>query len=431
MPNVSRLVPKAKTHALDLFKAQSLRCIEMSDSDRELHAVKDSPSIHELVVILRRKRTPLLLLETLKSLKLTNLKLMYFVWEGADCTYKTFSHLNPTPGALAVSCPKVTSLQLSCMDYDQCGRRGDRENFGFWYLLPTFPVLRELSVERVVPDEVIPMLQKLESVAIRDALNATELASKVATPVTVLNTIASLGPSEVALITKCPCLRELALYFDPGAEGPLIDVARSAPGLRSLRLEWRGARGLPLNRFPRKHMWDVSHHWQLAPGFILAVVEALPELTALDLYGVRVDLKEILEVLRHIGTRLGRFGISLEDQGETPLDRLESVMMTLVVHNPSLQSFRFDSESINIHDEYLRERLAEHAALETLREQVRRVRRLLQRLQVSAPMFAASSTDTFCAWYFPRPLKTSGSFAHAPNTHLFNPARSTPARRIE
>lgn len=386
--------PESNPYPVVLLKAPTLRRAEINDSDAELCAIKNSPSINELLVRIRRKGSHTLLLESLKSLKLSKLELMCCVKEGQDCPYKKSERLNPTPGALATSCPNVTSLQVCCMDYDRCERTWDDENFPFWQLLPTFPALCEVNVEREAPEAVIPTLRGLESVMIKYAPDATQVASELGKPVTMLKTTESLNASEIAQIAKCPRLRELAFYVDAGAEGPLIDVASSTPGLRSLSLEWSTNSA----RRPRKHKWNVGSRCEVPSGMIFRLVQALPELVALDLYCVRIDLSEVLLALRHMSTRLERFGTSLEDQDETPLDRLESIVMILISHNQSLQRFSFDAEQSLIHGEYHRYLLGPKAA-EKQRQQVRRVRRLLRRLQVSAPMLD-SYTEHYFDWFF-------------------------------
>lgn len=388
---------------LRLLKAPCLLRAEIFDCVNEFKAVYRSQSIQELCVRIRRSSSHKLLLETLASIAdLRKLKVLCFVEDTEPCTH---GQVNSLHGAIASSCVNLSSLQLSCAFYNRCYRSEGQEDFDFWRHLPAFTKLRELHVERHIPEEVVPAVAKLDSVIIRYAPNAIHLAQKIGNPVTTLCISETLGLNDVASIAHFHRLKELVLYISPGAEAPLLDVARSAYGLRSLTLEWTNATSRKCTARPVKHLWTLNQYCDAPVGFILEVVQALADLRQLELYGVRLQLKELLEVLKHMGTQLQKFGIPFDDQDEAPHDRLESILTTMILHNRSLQWLYFEADFNLVHCTDHHKRLSRQKDAWKLERQSDRIAALLGRLQLSAPELKPSFTHNVhgCFLYKPDP----------------------------
>lgn len=375
-------------HPLALLKAPTLFRAEISCEQDVLHAVAGSTSVRELCVHIRTEGPHELLLDTLKTLRLDKLELRCQVEykHRIRCPFNEMICRHPAADALAVCCPGLQSLEIKCHRRDHWNAR-----IGFkdplWRVVPTLPALREVTVSSEVPDHALEMLRSIESVNITGTLSAFDLALKLGTAVTCLQTFKFLDLKEVAALVRCPRVKGLAINLDEGAEAGFKEAMAAMTSLRSLKIRW----ARPEVWAARGHKWNIGRFTTAGPGTLLHVVRSSPDLVKLQLDYVRISLKELTGMLRLMGRKLQHFGVSIFDQDEPPFERLESIIYALTKHNPELEFFHVEW-SRGDYEEMLRMVRSQAAKSKMSRD---RIGAGLRRLKRRAPRVETNSLEVW------------------------------------
>lgn len=372
----------ASPHPHQLLKAPALRVAAIRGQPAELLALAGSKSLRDLTVVLPKDSDFELLLDILRTLCIDKLSLLC-VSEKRFCPVKKIIHANDNADALAISCPQLTALRVACWHRDP-----------LWKLLPTFPALREITLESAVLVAALPLLSTLDAVHIRRVPASMYVAEQLGSAVSSIISKQCLSRSDVEMLgARCPRLLELDVRIHEDATVALVDAVRSMSSLRSLRVRWSA----PAVSIKRSYKWNLASFCSVAPGLLLTIVESLPDLVELDLLCVRIDMAELTAILRKLGKRLQHFSTSIADQDESPFDRLDAVFRAVTACNSGLHYFSIDVQRT---DEMSLLGTMQHEDPEKRLRQGRVLAESLRRLSRAAPALNTEEISNWMGWYF-------------------------------
>lgn len=322
---------RASNGLIALLQERTLRRVMITDHPTLLHAVASSPSIVAMILILRYSRSPQLILDTFATLKLDNL---FIICDSKPTDgFCIASRVNLTPALLAPRCPHLTHIEVYC----KCNASPD---FNSIYV-SGIPSLRRASVRKTPPAHLIRHLSSFDSVKLslsRPSLDDILLARHFSTNLTALRLKRTrLNAKQLRSFPAFPKLASLKVGVESGAEEELIEICRRSPLLTALRLEWKSP-DYDMN-WERKYVDAVK-------GTVLRIVKGAPALEHLSLYYVRISALEIQAILRSMGPRLSLFRTSMLLQEEDTLDRLLTIVETVIEHNHNIRELGTDNELI-------------------------------------------------------------------------------------
>lgn len=288
---------------------------------------------------------------------------------------------------LKTACPSLTDFEFHCMCYRDGFRKTCTE-----HVLNNFPRLQATCIWRGVLLSAFDHVRQLHSVRLMDYGDAHAHAVSLGSAVTEVfgfNTV-ELDAGQLASFRHYTRMEKLQIIIQSGAESALLDVVRQMPALRVLDVDTvAGNEGdRTIDRWPRLH--------GPRKGIYLAVVQAAPMLTEVHLRDVRMAKEEVFEIMRHVGSRLQMFAISVCEHEENPWDMLEYLLHAAVKYNPNLRRFDlmgdmpFEAEYFKRLDVYER-RGSQGSTLVTA----------VKRLEQAAPFFDSAKLKEIAAiWYF-------------------------------
>lgn len=373
----------ASPHPYQLLQAPALRVAAVRGQTAELVALAGSKSLRELTVVLPKDSDFELLLDILRTLCIKKLSLLCVSEGKRFCPVKKIVQANDNPDALAISCPQLTGLRVACWHRDP-----------LWKLLPTFPALREITLETRVQVAALPLLSTLDAVHIRWAPASLYVAEQLGSAVSSILTKECLLRADVQMLgARCPRLLKLNIAIHEDATVALVDAVRSMSSLRSLRVRW----GAPAVSVKRTYKWNLASFSNVAPGLLLRTVEHLPDLVDLELLCVRINIAELTSILRKLGRQLHHFSTSVADQDESPFDRLDAVLTAVTEFNSGLHDFSIDVQRT---DEMSLLGTMQHEDPEKRLRQGRVLAASLRRLSRAAPALNTEEISNWMGWYF-------------------------------
>lgn len=370
-------------HPLSLLSAPTLHRAEISDSSHFLQAIAHSQSLRLLRICVQGGANTDLLLGTLRTLRLTELQLWCTEKSMRRCPIREMSLVVDQPHAIAAACDGLTALRMHCYHGDP-----------IWELLPTFPTLRKVIVESKVPETVLPLLRRLESVQIIGANGTLALARQLGSVVTLLVTSEHVDAEAFSeLAESCPRLSDIEFIVAEGVEEALFEAAQWMSGLRSLKLRWAE----PSEWGPRGHKWNVAKFCGMNSWVMRRAVGLMPELDSLDLLYVRVEMEQLEAMLKKTGRRLKHFGTSIADQEEPPLERLSLLLNAVIAYNPELESLNLDSVRT---DQMAMLGIMQHENATVRARQRVMLSTSLKLLKRAAPLLDVEKIEEWTRWYF-------------------------------
>lgn len=341
---------------VSLLSAPSLRSADVENRSTYLRAVSNASCVSELTVRFAENSPLRSFFNALKKLNLTKLSLRCFrsnTWLPLICVTRDLFEPEEARNRLAALCPNLESLDVSCACVD-----GNTESTAC--LVPEmFPNLRELTINRPLPQASIPYLRRLDSITLRNFRQGSQIqckfASVVGSPVVAiedaylhLNHLSSPGTGEVvrcseaALLQACPRLQKLELFIERGAENELPHFRE----LHTLQLHWEGTvvedDQAPENRRER--------YYAPSQSFFRRIAESAVSVKVLYLLRARIDRESLLGMLRALGHNLRAFGASVTDQEESPCQRIDVMLRGAIQHAPLLERLQFGGSSFLVPD---------------------------------------------------------------------------------
>lgn len=213
----------------------------------------------------------------------------------------------------------LVTLSLSCGGGHNNGEAAE------WPIFGSLPRLRDLSLGIGVQTEALPQVRALKYVQIRYVKGGASLGARIGQPVTqILSPQCELDSEGLLSLTACPKLAYLSVRLKQGAEENLHKIAGS---LELLTLSFGCS--------------DESEggpccYGEPVLGSLLRAVHQAPNLRFLFIDQARIRLSEVVAMLKHLGTRLERVGLSVDKQDEPRWKRLMVVMETIGKYNRSL-----------------------------------------------------------------------------------------------
>lgn len=370
-------------HPLTLLSAPTLHRAEINDSSQFLHAIAHSQSLRLLRICVQGGTNTDLLLGTLRTLRLTELQLWCTEKSMRRCPIREMSLMVDQPNAIAAACDGLTALRMHCYHGDP-----------IWDLLPTFSTLRKVIVESKVPETVLPLLRRLESVQIIGANGTLALARQLGAVVTMLVTSEHVDATAFSdLAQSCPRLSDIEFIVAEGVEEALFAAAQQMGGLRSLKLRWAE----PSQWGPRGHKWNVAKFCGMDSWATRRAVGLMPELDSLDLLFVRVEMEQLEAILRKTGKRLKHFGTSIADQDEPPLERCTLVLNAVIAYNPELELLNLDVVRT---DQMAMLGIMQHENAAARARQRVMLSTSLKLLKRAAPLLDVEEIEHWTRWYF-------------------------------
>lgn len=319
----------SKPGPLSLLVRPTLRCAIINSHSVVLSTIRFSKSLRRLRIYTDQRCDVPLLIDTLGALNLNELQLWCTEKIPSLCPIMLLARNELRKATLSSKCNSITALRIHCPHREP-----------IWNLMPCFRGLNRLIIEsNHVPETLYPTLLGLKDVHIMGIRNAYDLAIKLKSVVTKLQTSQLLDAEMFEqLLEVCPRLTSLEIGAVEGIEHGIKRVARSLEGLRILKLRWEE----PTEWHPREHRYNVAQFATVTPGLIAESLKFMVDLESIDLLSVRVGMDEVERVLSSCGRRLKHFGFSFADQDETPFDRLLGILDIVRRCNPEIRSLELD-----------------------------------------------------------------------------------------
>lgn len=377
LPDVEEVEVKASSSSFDrsclgdILTAPTLRCASIIDDIFPLRAIASSNSIRELEVRVQGYPREAgiaqeLLLQIFSTLNLTKLRLICCVErEVTSCPFIEAQYLDPHRDDFPSCFSTLQTLDIDCAR----AKIGDCDPT--WRIFPALTSLRDLGFHGELPDGTLLRTQALETVRVKSGLKANEVAISIGAPVKELHMKSALSSAQLKGLETLSNLNILSLQMSPEDDETLSDLLSKLPELRSLDLCWDPPSFC-------NHGRDDVHtpcYAMPSPRRTFRAIEKTKSLQELKLRDVRLSRLELLDILEHVGTNLKVFWISISDQDETQLDRLEALLYCAAVKNPGLCDFRIPD--VHRRDGY---NTRKNGRIQGLR-----LRQAMERLQSHAP----------------------------------------------
>lgn len=325
---------------LDLLKAGTLETAAVSNRSVHLKLIARLQHLRELTVEFSVRSPAHYLLSALHVLDLKKLAFNCSWYHSRGvCVFELF----PTPvecNQLSALCPNLAELEFSC----DCSKQ-DHDLSRF---VRAFPQTRSLTFNLQVSDDVVSMLQGLDSVTLKTSQlhcglrhpAQFKLAAQIGNPITGIVTSSHfdgawwvprdplIGAAGVAELGKCPRLAHLDMYIENGGE----KVFPRLTELRSLRLQWD-----PSDMYEWIGLEPVSPHYSPHSDFYMRIVADAPGLQELCLFRAKISLADLDFILKALGGGLRVFGTSIEGQSEHAGERLLSLVDMVTRYNSSIR----------------------------------------------------------------------------------------------
>lgn len=334
-----QLSGKRETKLMGVLRAPTLRRAEVLDDPDVLQALGGNKGVRELRIDIGREEGYDGILETVKSMKLKKLELRCQIGDKkrTRCPFNEMICRHPAADALQMCCPSLPSLEIKCARRDHWNARLGYKD-PVWRVLPTLSELREVTVTCRVPPEAVEGLRRVERVHIKCVLGAYETAIEVGDKVRTLHTLESLNARQVGGLGACSGLEDLSMYAEEGAEEGLAAMSEKVKRLRCVKVRW----GRPQQWSGRGHGWNVARFMGMREGALLGLVRSSARLRDLEVDFVRVRMDEVRAVVKEMGPRLRKLGMSIFDQDEAPLERLALVLEDMARWNARAQVFHVE-----------------------------------------------------------------------------------------
>lgn len=314
-----------------LRKSNCLESVDFWLQPSILRALTGLRSLRKLTIKSADSHHGDLLFQVLTSLDIRDLM---FRCEARDidlCLLSNKKYFNDAYNALAKSCPNLETLDIFCV-CTGWGNQTAQMSTSAHRVFDIFPAcksLRYLKLHSHPPQNVMQNICAIHSVELPHDERTHQLAMKLGNAVTVLSCNRYLDPKEVECLSICHRLVVLDIRIKEGTENVLPKLAQGLPYLRCLKLQMKmscDARNRPF-LFPRTK-----------PGGMLQTVRSAHHLDTLHIVDIRISTSELEAILAHCGVRLRDFLISISDQDEPALQRLETLLCTAALHNSELRS---------------------------------------------------------------------------------------------
>lgn len=335
---------------LPVISLPNLRLATIADYPAQVAAVARSSSIQKVHLLLYRRMPAKKVFEALLKLPLTKLRILCMEQEGPRpttqehlCPFRDPDMITSDSGAIAKYLPHVRSISITC----KCHVDGKSR---FWDVLPLLKRVTDVGFEWLLPAatvsrEALRFLSSRDSVQIVNALNSIALASLIGPSVSEITQRNSkrrgfdaLTAKELVSVGNYPRLTHLEGNIEETAETVLPGVLQKLPSLGTLKLFWVQ----PEREAREPCMYTGSRFVSAAPGVMLRAVQATRRLSILWMMDVRIELTELVCILKSIGTQLRSFASSLGDQEEPPFERLEALLLVAAEHNTALDNIWFE-----------------------------------------------------------------------------------------
>lgn len=317
---------------ISLLNEPTLRKVTITDRPKLLKAVQGT-SISDMTVAMENSNAPQLLLDTLQTLNLHTLALHCASSSSEVCCIGREDQL--TPEDIGERCPELACIEIECY----CDMSVSHDFNALF--ASRIPSLRHVTIHTQPSKHVAARLATFDSVRVNipfsnNPIDGFLIANQFPTVVTELVLGWTwLNAEQVRAIAQYPNLKRLKCGLFGGAEVALVDVCRAAPSLHTLQLDWNhesgGKRG-PYNDFKI-----------VSRGALLRLVESAPSLANLSLCHVKIPAAELHALLRYIGSRLESLEISAVFESEDDIEKLVTILETLVVYNSNVQSIRLEN----------------------------------------------------------------------------------------
>lgn len=309
--------PLPHPDVLKLLSGPSLRSVEIPDNLAYLRAVA-SAKVTRLTVRIFGGVDSRTLFACLKAMPLVELRLLCM--HRPNVTDCPILHSRTHHDAVYDACPHIKTLEMNCW---------------LWQKHEVWLVIRHLNLEELtltseVPEEHIKRIAAVPSVCLES--RAFRMAPNIGNSVTSINGTwvgaNALSKSDVFELSNCPRLERVYVDLEEGAEEGLPSVL--GPSLQSLSLTWNFVRA--------GHGWKNAYTVSL--GSICAIVAECKNLKELCLPRVRIQLEEVLDILRRTGDNLQLFEMDVGMQRECSCEWVLRILETAARHNRNLRDLR-------------------------------------------------------------------------------------------
>lgn len=311
-----------------LFRASTLTNATVAYGDQIFESLRLAPQLRSLTICFDGKYSPRALMTGVSNLKLDHLCLSCRYCDLDMCAITNLARSRRGRRGFA-SLTNLRSLELSC-DRDWDEGSADLE---IAPLIKALPNVREVATNCAVDLETAQLLAQIESVKLHRVPDAVNTAMKIGKAVTALSCPMRLKEflrkSDVANLSACPRLTELALNLEHGAESELLSIVKN---LRVLRLFWRWDKvykGTDTKIFK-------AQYYIPPEGTSWRIVQNATHLEELVLHGMPLRAEEVTKILSKTGPKLQRFGMTIDTERYTSQEVLLTLMEGLRSYTPHL-----------------------------------------------------------------------------------------------
>lgn len=374
---LSELVIEEDTPILTLLEvlrsaADTLRRVTMPDAVWTWETIGRLPRLRDLSLSLRQESS-MFLSQCLSQMK--SLKILTLICKGCTCAFDHHgeNQSNNIAQTLALACPKLEQLML------ECGCSHTSTPSSIWFAVPKILSLKNVRIvsQRRAPGPALRILESFPRLELT-APNALHIGTKLGRRVTVIHNLRRLfvGHADIERLSVCANLTSLFLLIEVGVEESLAAAMLKLPKLRFLGLVWTTITATYPTPFP---------------GTVLKMIQSAPQLVEVKLGPLRICSEEVKAILEHMGSRLKIVGLPMLGQDEPPLERLQTMLCTILQHNKALKLFRTTDEHRFL--EGLANNLTKLPKEATMRG-LRRTLVLLGRLKQTVPLVDVSILES-------------------------------------
>lgn len=190
------------------------------------------------------------------------------------------------------------------------------------------------------PERMLQFLQNLNSINYVYGFGNIEEAAKPSTIVRCLSwcdEIIPCNPRDLLFITNCTHLRKLDITIDNRVDILLASLIHKLPELEELGLYWRGQFNSGNYGDYKMRFDDNGPMSDPSPIALVSIMEQAYNVKAINIRGVRLRTDEVRAVLRLMGPRLEELTLSIHEQSEPMLNRLENILCLIVQFNGQLK----------------------------------------------------------------------------------------------
>lgn len=212
-------------------------------------------------------------------------------------------------------CGLVQILELNCWRWEA----------GEMYPVIKDMNLKEITLVREVPDELIPYFRGIQSIKVES--HGCRMVSVFGNSITVVNGLwvgaLPLGKDDVRALKGCPRLRELRAVLEPGAEALFGDSVGEE--LKELSLAWT-----------QYYSNCRSRVYAMERGSLSAIANAATNLRILTLPNVRICLPELISSMRVL-QQLKVLELNVVIQDECVCEYIYGVLSTACMYNHDMR----------------------------------------------------------------------------------------------